>query len=81
MDERPKTDRGNLDGMFCDEFSIGFNAYVLVFDFGMKGSDGTTHTHTKVVTSPATAREFCDVLNQSLREHVEKYGPLKREPR
>jgi hypothetical protein len=66
-----------LDGKFCDTFSVGFNAYIFIFDFGLSDSDGGTRMHTKVVASPRLAKEFCDLLAQSLSEYAERHGPLR----
>jgi hypothetical protein len=68
---------GEPDGKFSDVLSIGFNAYIFIFDFGLSSSEGNVRMHTKVVASPASAKEFCDLLSQSLDEYVERHGPLR----
>jgi len=70
---------GEPDGKLSDAFSIGFNAYIFIFDFGLRSSEGNARMHTKVVASPASAKEFCDLLSQSLNQYVERHGPLRRE--
>lgn len=81
MEPPPNSKGDDLDGKFSDSFRIGFNAYVFVFDFGMNLATENTRTHTKIVTSAAAAKEFCDMLGESLREYASRYGPLKKDLR
>lgn len=67
------------EGKFTNSFLIGENAYLFIFEFGLRTEDGTSCSHSRIVTSPADAEEFKTLLSESLAQHVEKYGPIKRQ--
>jgi Protein of unknown function (DUF3467) len=66
---RRKTDHGGLVEKFSNSFSIGFNGYLFIFDFAMVNSTGSGHIHSRIVTSPADAAEFSQLLAESLGQH------------
>ncbi len=66
------------DGKFSNSFVIGFNAYEFIFDFGMITATGASHIHSRVVTSPADAQEFVELLAKSIGEHQKIYGVLSK---
>jgi hypothetical protein len=67
-DEVPEALYGNI-------FRIGYNAYEFVLDFGQCHPPGKEHMHTRIVTSPASAKDLSELLQISLGEHEQKYGP------
>lgn len=81
MEPPPNSKGEELDGKFSDSFQIGFNAYVFVFDFGMNLATENVRAHTRIVTSAVAAKEFCDMLTESLRDYVSRYGALKKDLR
>ncbi len=69
-----------MDAKFSNCFQIGFNAYEFIFEFGVITADGACHTHSRIVTSPAHAEEFMNLLTESFAEHMKKYrSSSKRE--
>lgn len=78
MNGRRKTDHSGLVGQSSNSFSIGFNGYMFIFDFGMTNAAGTGLVHSRIVTNPADAQEFRQLLARSLDEHVDRYGPIKK---
>jgi len=78
MSGRRKTDHSGLVGQYSNLFSIGFNGYMFIFDFGMTNAVGTALVYSRIVTSPADAEEFLRLLSRSLDEHANKYGPLTK---
>jgi hypothetical protein len=80
MHGRRNTDKGGLRGKYSNSFSIGFNGYMFLFDFGVTTGDGDGHIHSRVIVNPADAAEFCELLGKSLLEHASRYGPIKKEP-
>jgi hypothetical protein len=73
---------GDLEARYANSFHVGFNAYEFVIDFAQHYQPGPDRTHTRVVTSPALARDLRGLLENSLREYVARYGepgPSRRE--
>jgi hypothetical protein len=64
-----------LEARYSNTFRIGYNAYELILDFGQCHSPGKEHMHTRIVTSPATARNLSDLLQSSLDQREQKFGP------
>ena len=73
----PKQPGGEkLEGRYANVFRIGFNAYEFVLDFGQcYVEQEKEQMHTRIVTSPSSARDLSDLLKDSLCEHEEKYKP------
>jgi Protein of unknown function (DUF3467) len=65
-DEEPEARYGNI-------FRIGYNAYEFVLDFGQCHPPGKEHMHTRIVTSPASAKDLSELLQDSLGKHEQKY--------
>jgi hypothetical protein len=66
-DEKP-------EARYANNFRVGYNAYEFILDFGQYHPPGNEHMHTRIVTSPASARDLSDLLQDSLGEHDQKYG-------
>jgi len=79
MNGRRKTDQGGLVGKYTNSFSIGFNSYMFIFDFGVLNTGGDGHIHSRVIANPMDAEEFYQVLAKSLKEHVARYGAIRKE--
>ncbi|MBI2188668.1 MAG: hypothetical protein HYU37_16335 [Acidobacteria bacterium] len=55
------------DGKYANYFDIGVNAHELVIDFGQfYGRGGQPTVHTRIVTTPAYARELLGLLARSI---------------
>ena len=76
---RRKTDQGGLVGKYSNSFSIGFNGYMFIFDFGLMSAGGDGHIHSRVIVNPADAEEFSQLLAKSVLEHMARYGSTKKE--
>jgi hypothetical protein len=58
------------EARYANSFNIGHNAYEFVFEFGqLYETEDMPRIHTRIVTSPAYAREFLNILQQALAEH------------
>ncbi len=72
--------QGDLEGKYANYFQIGHNAFEFVVDFGQVYSDGQQEQiHTRIVTGPSYAKEFLELLEQSVEQYEEHFGPIMRE--
>jgi hypothetical protein len=62
------------EGRYANYFQIGFNGYEFIIDFGQKYPPSAERIHTRIVTSPALARNLREVLDNSLRSHEQQHG-------
>lgn len=78
---RRKYDNDEASGSYCysNSFSIGYNGYVFIFEFGMTDAKGQSHLRSRVVMNPAHAEQFSTMLNNAVDQHVCKYGAIKTE--
>lgn len=73
MQKPVQPEDGKLEARYSNIVHVGYNAYEFVFDFGQCHPPGKEHMHTRIVTSPASAKDFSDLLQDSLDEHEQKY--------
>ena len=80
-DGRRRYDREEPSGAYTysNSFSIGYNGYVFIFEFGMTDSQGESHLRSRLVMNPAHAEQFSKMLSDAVDQHVSKYGPIKTE--
>jgi Protein of unknown function (DUF3467) len=77
MSEWPN--EGDPEGRYANFFKVGFNAYEFVIDFGQQYEPAGERMHTRIVTSPAMARNLRDVLEESVREFSRQYRSQEKE--
>ena len=63
----------DIDGLYADFMHVGYNAYQFVMDFGQSVTSAAERTHTRIITSPAQAKHFLEVLRSSVDGHRQKY--------
>jgi hypothetical protein len=62
------------EGKYANYFKVGQNSFEIILDFGQFYSeDQEAKLHTRIVTSPAYAKELLDVLRVSIEQH-EKFS-------
>ena len=68
---------GEPEGRYANYFKAGHNAFEVILEFA-QFYEGDIHplVHTRIVTSPAYARTFLDVLKDSLERYESVYGPI-----
>lgn len=65
------------EGRYGNYFRIGFNKFEFLIVIGQSYAEGEGETlHTRVVTTPSYAKAFAELLQSSLAEYEEKYGPI-----
>lgn len=66
-------DRGPLEGRYANFFKIGHNAYEIIIEFGqLYEAEGTPRIHSRIITSPAYARELLETLRRTVEENEGK---------
>jgi Protein of unknown function (DUF3467) len=53
----------------ANALAIGFNAYEFLFRFGVEDAAGGERWHTGIVASPAFARRFLNLLQETVDEY------------
>lgn len=79
MPEQPRP--GNLggepEGRYANYFKAGHNAFEVILEFAQfYEGDVEPLVHTRIITSPAYARTFLEVLKDSLERYESVYGPI-----
>jgi hypothetical protein len=72
---------GNLgrepEGRYANYFKAGHNAFEVILEFAQfYEGDVQPQVHTRIVTSPAYAKTFLNVLKDSLDRYESVYGPI-----
>ena len=76
-----KSRAGNLgeeaEGRYANYFKTGHNAFEVILEFAQfYEGDAQPRVHTRIITSPAYARTFLEVLKESLEGYESEYGPI-----
>jgi len=82
MAGKPSEDstRDGVEGKYANYFQIGYNTFEFLLDFGQLYADGRQERiHTRIITSPAYAKELLQVLWASIEQYEQKFGPLSNE--
>jgi len=79
MPEQPAM--GNLsaerEGRYANYLKAGHNAFEVVLEFAQfYEDDEQPRVHTRIITTPAYARKFLDVLKDSLDQFESVYGAM-----
>lgn len=61
--------RAPLEGKYANFFNVGHNTYEFVFEFGQLYESGDApFVHTRIITSPAYAKELLKTLQEAVIE-------------
>lgn len=78
--ESQASGRNDLEGKYANYFQVGHNAFEFVVEFGQMYADGQQEQiHTRIVTGPSYAKDFLELLEQSLEQYEEQFGPIARD--
>jgi hypothetical protein len=72
-------DSGEPQARYANYFAVGFNEFEFVLDFGQSYSAQDSRLHTRIVTSPAYAKELLEVLSDAVAEFSRSFGDLPSE--
>ena len=74
---RPVSLGGEPEGRYANYFKAGHNAFEVILEFAQfYEGDSQPRVHTRIITSPAYARTFMEVLKDSLDRYEKVYGPI-----
>jgi hypothetical protein len=73
FDSSPKVVK--LEGRYANHIAVGYNANEFIFDFGQSYSEnGHAELFTRIITSPAHAKEFFKILKKSVAQYEKEPG-------
>jgi hypothetical protein len=66
------------EARYANTFEVWFDAFEFVIECGQSepGRPGETAPHTRIITTPAFARELGRILRRSVDEYETRFGPL-----
>jgi hypothetical protein len=68
----------SVEGRYANTFHVGHNAVEFVIGFGQYfPDDANEQMHTRIITSPAYARELLQVLTAAIREYEQAFGTIE----
>jgi len=74
---RPENSGSDAEGRYANYFKAGHNAFEVILEFAQfYEGDAHPRVHTRIITSPAYARTFLEVLKESLEGYERVYGPI-----
>lgn len=65
------------EGKYSNFFKTGFNAFEFVLEYGhdYAGAEDV-RVHTRIVTAPAYAKAFAQLLSAAINDYEQKHGPI-----
>jgi hypothetical protein len=69
-------DSGQVRELYANLFRIGFNAAEFLLDAGRHFEDTDDRYYHRIITGPLHARELSRLLDESLRNYEETFGPI-----
>lgn len=65
---------------YANQFEVGYNAFEFLFDFAQDYADSSgepeASAHTRIVTAPAYAKVFLDLLDRSIVDYEAQFGAI-----
>jgi hypothetical protein len=75
-DDRPSEVK-RVEGRYANYFMVGYNSVEFVFEFVQSYSDPPEETaHTRIITSPAYAKELLAVLQHAIADYEREFGSI-----
>ena len=67
---------------YANHFDVGFNAFEFLLDFAQAydGDETMAPAHTRIVTAPAYAKVFQELLERSIAEYETAFGTIVPQP-
>ena len=74
---RPKDRDDDREGRYTNYFTVGFNSFEFILDFGQAYEDGAAEVlHTRIVTGPAYAKALARLLTDALAAYERACGAI-----
>jgi hypothetical protein len=75
----PSSSAENAEARYANYFTAGHNAFEVILEFGQfYAEDAQPRMHTRIITTPAYAKTFLEVLQDLLNRHESLFGPIVR---
>ena len=80
LDAYLPTSNDPIEGHYANFFKVGHNSLEFILDFGQVYSDTPAQMmyHTRIVTSPAYALAWLDVLQEAIQGYQRNFGPIQK---
>ena len=73
-------DNGQPNGRYANHFKVGHNAFEFVLDFGQNYAQAEPALlHTRIITTPAFAKIFSALIQESIDQHEQLFGTIPME--
>jgi hypothetical protein len=67
----------NAEGHYANYFKAGHNAFEVILEFGQYyEGDAQPRMHTQIITTPAYAKTFLEVLRDLVERYERAFGPV-----
>ncbi len=68
-----------VEGKYANYFKVGHNAFEFVVEFAQLYSElPVEKVHTRIITSPAYAKELLEVLQQAVDGYEQAFGAIPK---
>ncbi len=69
--------KDQLEGRYANYFKVGQNAFEFLIDFGQFYPDsGSEYFHTRIVSNPYYANVLLKILQGSIDQYEQTFGPI-----
>ena len=65
-----------MEGRYSNQLRVGYNGYEFVFEFAQSSAGEKPWVHTRIITAPAYAKAFLEVIQESLAQYEAAFGPI-----
>ena len=79
-DDKSESAVRQVKGQYANYYKVGHNAFGFVIDFGQMYEDNDKpQFHTRIVTSPVSAKELLQLLSDSIDDYERHYRKISDE--
>jgi hypothetical protein len=72
-----RRDADEIEGRYANSFNIGFNDLEFLIEIGQHYSEGgPARVHTRIITSPAYAKSFSELLHDAVERYERQFGVI-----
>jgi hypothetical protein len=76
----PADSEGVVEGKYANYFKVGHNAFEFIVEFAQLYSElALEKVHTRIVTSPAYAKELLKVLQEAVDAYEGVFGTIPKQ--